>query len=327
VSEGGGQLVWRSHAALSALALALLSAGSAAAATVSFDGRVLRWHDAPGERADVPAVGFNDRDFTLLLSQAENHLQGCVQTLIDDEPPALWRVSCALGSLPRRELRYRFSLGDLNDELDLHFSEYLDNQIPAPGGGIVYAGSGDDIVLAGDRVYGGPGNDSLQTGRHAFGDAGNDDVGGRFSHGGPGDDNLFPFGASTLADGGPGDDRLRGGDRAYGGPGDDVYRADNQRSQMFVGGPGRDLVHLWPDDRGSDIIHLRGGGRDVVECGHSLPDLDYAYGPRDVLLVDRVDRVGPRCAATNIMYSGRPGSLRARQDHRIAPPQPRSYPR
>ena len=70
---------------------------------------------------------------------------------------------------------------------------------------------------------------------------------------------------------------------------------------MLVGGPGRDVVETTPDGQ-SDVIRVRGGGRDRVLC-------DAPVDREDVLLIDESDRVGHACQPARVLLSGRPQSL------------------
>ena len=66
---------------------------------------------------------------------------------------------------------------------------------------------------------------------------------------------------------------------------------------MLVGGRGRDVVLLGSDGL-PDVVRLRGGGADRVDCG------DLTAG--DLLYVDRSDRIDPDCAGTRILLTERP---------------------
>ena len=101
--------------------------------------------------------------------------------------------------------------------------------------------------------------------------------------------------------GGTGKDVLEGhrGGRLYGGPGNDLLTDElgSGESDMLVGGPGRDIVKLFDDQR-TDVVRLRNGGADHVICLTSATD--------DVLFVDRIDRLGPGCKSATVLYTERP---------------------
>jgi hypothetical protein len=190
----------------------------------------------------------------------------------------IYRVElrCPVGDVSSEQLRYRLSLADAADWADVSY----------PMRGVVYAGKGDDVVGA-DRVYGGLGDD------HVF---------GRRVYGGPGRDYGAGDDAATgqpVLFGGSGKDELRGPGRLYGGAGDDHLSdlAPEGSGDMFIGGPGRDVVRLYGDGR-RDVVRLRGGGADRVVCGE-LP-------AGDVLFVDRSDRLDPDCSSARVLLTERP---------------------
>jgi hypothetical protein len=266
-------------------ALALLCAGQAVAASLTFDGRVLRYRAEPRVAASVWV-------FPEVVS-TPTYLEASVRRPVDvgfgcHEPfahPDRLKVVCPL-RVPFEQVRYRFVLSNRSDR--------------AAGSGIgvrgvVYAGNGRDRVSDADRVFGGRADDSLD---------------GVRLYGGPGDDNLsaildteFPFGDARAPGpnflfGGPGKDTLRAPGWLYGGPGDDHLSdtfVDDSRD-MMVGGPGRDVV--FPViDRFSDVVRVRGGGADHVIC---------APGGKDVLFVDRSDRLDPDCHSARVLLTERP---------------------
>ena len=207
---------------------------------------------------------------------------GCVEP-----PPSTFLpgyVVCPT-AVPRREVRYRISLGDGLQDVEV-------------GGfirGVIYAGAGDDEVIPGDRVYGGPGDDTLHGGT---------------VYGGPGDDMLEDLPGFGVLRGGAGDDQLVGfyGGRLYGGRGDDALDASGP-GEMVVGGPGRDLVSVLPDSGAPDVVRLRGGGRDRLFCNEG------PLGASEVVYVDRRDRIDPDCGdKARIVTVGRPRAVRAAQD-------------
>jgi Ca2+-binding RTX toxin-like protein len=156
---------------------------------------------------------------------------------------------------------------------------------------LVYAGKGDDYVFA-YRVYGGDGGDEI-SGVRVYGGRGGDvlhglpgRVSGSILVGGPGKDYLrAPHSAGRLY-GGPGDDRLN-----------DFYSKEND---MLVGGPGRDRVSL-DDDGRRDVVRVRGGGVDRVDCPRRP-----SFPARNVLFVDASDRLSPSCKKALVLYTERP---------------------
>ena len=169
---------------------------------------------------------------------------------------------------------------------------------------MVYGGIGNDFVSGGHRVYGGPGRDELD-GARVYGGPGADSVYGDVAtyirgpvvlRGGPGDDGLDGPG-STYGGGGAA--------RLYGGRGDDVLNTwDGEPArEMLVGGPGRDAIHLGADELGpdnrSDVVRVRGGGVDRVDCGRRAER-------KDTLFVDRSDRLSTSCEDATVSFTGRP---------------------
>ena len=258
-------------------ALALVCATSAAAVSISFDGEVLRYRAQPREGSDVVVRLKASAEPQYLQIRADRELTfnlgpGCNSSVSD--PTSV--VQCPLVS-KQNEPRYRFNLGSTN----VRFFGNLR--------GVVYAGSGIDVVSGGDRVYGGPGGDDLD-GAHVYG--------------GPGHDTASSSGAVTdaVVRGGPGNDHLLAPGRVYGGPGHDgLEDLDRPRTaDMLVGGPGHDTVYLTSDQR-PDVVRVRGGGVDYVHCQqYTDPD------PDDALFVDRTDHIDPSCRRTKVLYTERP---------------------
>jgi Ca2+-binding RTX toxin-like protein len=114
----------------------------------------------------------------------------------------------------------------------------------------LFGGPGDDTLRGGDgfdRIHGGPGKDT------ADGNGGND-----LMSGGAGDD---------TQNGGPGNDRIfanRGVDTTNGGPGNDVLFALARRD---VSGPNDTAGDTVRGDAGDDVIRVRDGEQDTVNCG------------------------------------------------------------
>ncbi len=188
-----------------------------------------------------------------------------------------------MGPVPAEQLRVRLSLDDGRDEAGASI----------PPHALVYAGKGDDYVFA-YRVYGGDGRDEI-TGQRLYGGRGRDVLWGL---------SALVRGSSVLF-GGPGKDYLRAPHRVpgrlYGGPGDD--RLDDfysESNDMLVGGPGRDRVSLWDDGR-QDVVRVRGGGVDRVDCPRRP-----SYPARNVLFADPSDRLSPSCNKAIVLYTERP---------------------
>jgi hypothetical protein len=66
---------------------------------------------------------------------------------------------------------------------------------------------------------------------------------------------------------------------------------------MRVGGPGRDRVELGSDGH-RDVVRVRGGGVDRVDCGRHAD-------PGDALFVDRSDRLSPSCTSARVLLTER----------------------
>lgn len=278
-------------------ALALVCASSVAAVSITFDGEVLRYREHPGEQANfgdfVVGVG-------LITSTAPPFLRVYLAPLPFDDPiesvhvgsgcqnagsgssdprVASVRVHCPLSSASIDQVRYRFTLGVARD---------VTFQGPRLRG-VVYARGGADDVSNADRVYGGPGDDALDGAR---------------VYGGPGQDIVSGNTATTtdgpVVYGGPGYDLLSAPGLLYGGPKNDVLEDSvfSKSADMMVGGPGRDIVRL-ARDRRRDVVQVRGGGVDYVNC-REHPD------PGDALFVDRTDRLSPSCKDATVLYTERP---------------------
>lgn len=277
-----------------------MCAAPAAAVSITFDGEVLRYRAQPEERADVrlsAVVGEPESYLQILTSGPVSMAVGCAGYL-PEEGLGARNLRCPLGSLLPGQVRYRFSFegrtqfqtSGTDDEVYGEFGVFR---------GVVYAGAGNDVVRSGDRVYGGTGRDELD-GARVHGGQGADHVYGDVAiylrrpvvlRGGPGNDILDGPGLTYP---GPGAGHL------YGGRGDDVLnaRATPPSREMLVGGPGNDVIHLYADDR-RDVVRVRGGGVDRVDCGRHAD-------PGDALFVDRSDRLSPSCQNARVLFTGRP---------------------
>jgi hypothetical protein len=265
-------------AVLAVFALALIWASSAAAASVTFDGEVLRYRgDAEPVALELRLESSTERPYLEFGAEFGGFLEetafslgpGCHGVGSD----LVRVVQCPL--ISQLKPRYRFNLGS-------HAASFFWDLR-----GVVYGGRGDDYVWRGDRVYGG---------------AGNDELAGVRLHGGPGEDGLEPKRISPSDDpvlyGGPARDLLYSPGRLYGGPGGDWLKEDDAKSpDMLVGGPGEDYVEVKRDGH-NDVVRVRGGGSDIVLC--------YFPDPGDVLFVDRTDRLGPGCKDATVLNTGRP---------------------
>ena len=265
-------------ALLAVFALTLVCASSAAAASITFDGRFLRVRASEAQAVSIKPepLGAPTRLRAGVLGQL-TFLAGCDPLFL--VPPERHEVRCPLDSTSIREVRYRITLSSEGDSANVDVRSLR---------GVMY-GRGDGDFLSGDRVFGG---------------AGPDDVSGQRIYGGPGGDSLYGYVRSATAPplgfGGPGNDEFDGGGWFYGGPGNDFLDDHESSSDMLVGGPGRDLVGLEPDGR-RDVLRVRGGGKDTVDCSSfPLPD------PEDVLFVDRSDRLSPGCEDATVLYTARP---------------------
>jgi Ca2+-binding RTX toxin-like protein len=118
--------------------------------------------------------------------------------------------------------------------ISVDFGPYPPRFGGTPGNNLIFAGSGDDSVLAGfgaDTVLGGAGNDTINGyGAAGVSPSGNAAIinaeGPDFLFGGAGDDLLRGGGGGDLLDGGPDQDTLVGGvdvDTLIGGTGPDVF--------------------------------------------------------------------------------------------------------
>ena len=257
------------------LVLALFCAGSAAAVSVTFEGGVLRYRAEPEEAAEVglyvqsvPSLDPRDAPDSYLQVLSSPPVEIAIGCTADraDEGRARRTLRCPLGSLVPGRVRYRLSFGGRAQSQTVR----TDDRVSADliGSGVIYAGAGNDVVREGDRVYGGSGRDDVE-GVHVDGGSGADHVWGDVAaylggrpvelRGGPGDDILDGPGLETP---------IFGHGHLYGGRGDDVLnaRAIPPSREMLVGGPGNDVVHLYADGR-RDVVRVRGGGIDRIDCG------------------------------------------------------------
>ena len=277
-------------------AFALVGAGSAAAVSITFDGEVLRYREAPRERVNFVSI-------RLITSAAPPYLRtylvpdsiaepiesvhvdsGCQKAGLrsgDPRPPAV-RVRCPLASARSAKPRYRLTLSGYDHRVLFRGPRLR---------GVVYARGGQDTVASDDRIYGGAGSDELY-GALVYGGAGGDDLYGPADKPDPG-----------VLYGGTGEDYLDAPGWLYGGPGPDELSdsfpgAGYASRDMLVGGPGRDTVWL-TKDRHKDVVRVRGGGVDRVRCA-AEPDRG------DVLFVDLFDRVESKCRTATVLYTERP---------------------
>ena len=190
-------------------ALALVCAGSAAAASLTFDGRVLRYRADPRVDASVSVYGgrFRPEQLEVSVRVPEPDVGfGCDKDLEEsDGLPERVAFVCPI-LVPFEQVRYRFVLSDRADG-----ASGSGNGLR----GVVYAGNGGDGVHEGDRVYGGRGDDSLD---------------GAQLYGGPGDDSLYGI---LVRESLAGDARAAGRNVLYGGRGNDKLQAPG----WLYGGP------------------------------------------------------------------------------------------
>jgi Ca2+-binding RTX toxin-like protein len=122
-----------------------------------------------------------------------------------------------------------------------------------------------DWFRGADRLHGGLGNDTINGG------SGRDHISG-----GKDDDTLNGNGGRDVIFANQGRDRSLGGD------GNDVLWALSRLDVTAVGDPDGDELH---GDAGNDLVRVRDGERDVVECGDG----------RDKVISDQFDQIAPDC--------------------------------
>jgi RTX calcium-binding nonapeptide repeat (4 copies) len=150
---------------------------------------------------------------------------------------------------------------------------------------------------AGARIHGGHGHDLIHGGRgrqRLAGGHGHDRI-----HGGHGHDRVH---------GGHGHDRIHGGDghdRIHGGHGHDRIHGGDGRDRL-EGGPGRNRI---VDRHGATVV-VAGPGRNHVDGADGSGDrVACAAGSTNRIVVDRADRLHPRCsnqAASTVRYEAPP---------------------
>lgn len=189
-----------------------------------------------------------------------------------------------------------------------------------PGADVVFAGGGNDYVIAGggdDVVYGEDGNDGIDAGAGndtVFGGDGDDELSGDrdwsviysplfdgadYLDGGAGNDTLFGDGAADILIGGSGNDTLVGdSDEAHAGndyldgeSGDDTLHGSGG-GDTLIGGSGSDTLYgdgatLSPGAQGND--YLDGGSGDDFLWGHGGTDVLLGGTGNDQLIGDSVD--------------------------------------
>ncbi|RSN66712.1 hemolysin-type calcium-binding protein [Streptomyces sp. WAC 04229] len=143
---------------------------------------------------------------------------------------------------------------------------------PRPDRIDAFLGDGDDTIAAFtpgvNTVSGGPGDDELHahTARTVLGGAGDDTVMGPATlHGGDGMDHLMGDDGDQRMWGGPGDDMIEGyggDDTVYAGSGDDHVMGGDGRDSV-LGGPGDDMLH---GEDGDDLV-CGGTGKDTLDGG------------------------------------------------------------
>jgi hypothetical protein len=267
-------------------------ASSASAATATYEGGVFRYREHPGEKVEF---------FDLALRGGESgrmraYIRGFTSTAVNagfgcraGPSEEFFEVVCALDPSSRtaRAPRYRISLNERDNLVDIDSAGLA---------GVIYSGPGRDTArdhVSRSAVYGGSGNDTL-VGLRAYGGQGDDIIDGPESR------------ARAILRGGTGHDIIGAWPApawVYGGPGSDILR-DSRRPDMLVGGRGPDeLILLYANDSSRDIVRVRGGGSDFVDC-NDPPD------SRDVFFVDAADRIGFLCKSARILVAGRPRYLR-----------------
>jgi hypothetical protein len=263
-----------------------VSAAEAAAAVVSFDGRLLSYRAQPDEQIGVKLDVEPSTTPSHLWVGSSTPLDVAFGCDADVRAPAVdgdyFVTRCPFAPLEPSELRYDLSLSGADD---IFFGTFRLR-------GTVHGGAGSDELWATDIAYGGGGADMIDDARRGYG--------------GPGDDDIMAGSVArepNIVRGGPGNDRLHGPGWLYGGPGDDDF-LDDEYVGMFVGGPGRDTVALLNGGVDEpDVARVRGGGRDRVLCPETPR-------PDDLLFVDPSDRLDPSCRRARVVVHGRPARLR-----------------
>jgi hypothetical protein len=272
---------------IAASVIAAIFASSVSAATATYERGVFRYREQPEENVEFFSLGLRGGQ----TGGMGAYLWGFTSTAVNAGPGCragpseeFFEVVCPLDG---RAPRYRLSLNRRANRVDIG---------SAGLSGVIYSGPGDDTArdyLSRSTVYGGSGDADLAALR---------------VHGGAGDDNIDgpDLRARAILRGGTGHDIVDAWPASgwvYGGAGSDLLR-DSRRPDMLVGGPGRDdIVLLYANDSSRDIVRVRGGGSDLVDC-NDRPDA------RDVFFVDAADRIGSMCRSARILLTGRPRYLR-----------------
>lgn len=167
--------------------------------------------------------------------------------------------------------------------------------VPAPGGQIIYGGSGNTVVFGGSNdvsIYGGTGNHQIYAGNGSdlvvagsgndlivagngrdllYGGSGNDSI-----YAGSGNDTLIGGTGTSLLEGGGGHDWLYlsdgNGSEAYGGSGNSAFIAGHGNAVMIGSSTGDDTMYGGPGNdyfygEGGDDEFFGGAGVDVMIAG------------------------------------------------------------
>jgi hypothetical protein len=229
---------------LAALALFLVSAPMAAAATVSGvqgpEYLVVTYRAAPGERNEL---GMVPHETGVRFASSPPLVAGdhCVAVREGD-------VRC--GPPGPVGLRVHTRTGDGDDFVFARIAHVALERL--------VLGKGDDQGRGNGLMMGGPGKDDLRVvrGAAAFDGGRGEDVlvGGRFRDGldgGPGPDLLVGGRRFDELSGGRGPDQIVGGfgpDAIFAGPGDDRVRATDPKGDLIRCGPGRDVAYVGSRD-------------------------------------------------------------------------------
>jgi RTX calcium-binding nonapeptide repeat (4 copies) len=222
-----------------AVAAALSLAPAALAATVSSDGRNVRFRAAPGE----------GNELRVLPHESGVRFTGSSPIAAGENCTAVREGDVRCGPPPPSRVVVTTRTGDRDDFVFVRV-------------GLLFLGRGDDLGRGQGAIVGGPGKDDL---RVALGE-------GIFS-GGPGADELIGRSGEDALDGGSGPDLIvgnGGADSLEGEQGNDQIAGGPGRDRI-VPERGRDVVAA---GAGNDLVSVADGDRDDVRCGRGRDRVD-----------------------------------------------------